>query len=283
MSSACSAPLELAKPRITLLVALTAAAGFVLASGPAADGPKLFWTVIGVALAAASTACLNQALEADFDALMERTKRRPLPSGRVGRGAAWALGLAWGVAGLGLLAWKVNATSFGLTAFTLVSYLLVYTPMKRVSPWSLWVGAVPGALPPVIGWTAGGGPLDGRAAALFLLQFFWQLPHFLALAWMYREDYARGGYRVWAVDDPAGAATARQMAATSCALVLASLTPYAAGLAGGGYLAGAAALGSLVVTSGLKSIWKPEDRNARPIFLASLVYLPSIYTLLLIR
>lgn len=282
MSSAYKAELELAKPRITLLVALTAAAGFALAPGET-DWPRLFWTVIGVALAAASTGCLNQVLESDFDALMERTKHRPLPSGRVGRRAAYALGLIWGAAGLGLLAWKVNAASFGLTAFTLVSYLLIYTPMKRYSPWSLWVGAVPGALPPVIGWAAGGGPLDGQAAALFLLQFFWQLPHFLALAWIYRKDYAQGGYRVWAVNDPAGVETAWQMAATSCALVVASLLPYAAGLAGGGYLIGAAALGGLVLLAGLKPLGKLSGANARQVFLASLVYLPSIYVLLLVQ
>ncbi len=275
--------LELSKPRITLLVALTAAAGFTLAAGHGVDWTKLFWTAIGVALAAASTGCLNQALEADFDALMDRTKRRPLPSGRVRRGVAFVLGLAWGAVGLGLLAWKVNAASFGLTAFTLVSYLLVYTPMKRFSPWSLWVGAVPGALPPVIGWVAGAGPLDGRAAALFLLQFFWQLPHFLALAWIYREDYAKGGYRVWAVNDPSGVETAWQMGATSCALVLASLVPYAVGLAGPGYLVGAMALGGMVLIAGLKSIWDLGGRNARQVFLASLVYLPSIYALLLVH
>lgn len=273
--------LELAKPRITLLVALTAAAGFALASGHGGDWARLCWTAIGVALASASTGCLNQALEADLDALMERTRRRPLPSGRVRLSVAFALGLAWGAAGLGLLAWKVNAASFGLTAFTLASYLLVYTPMKRLSPWSLWVGAVPGALPPVIGWVAAGGALDGRAAALFLLQFFWQLPHFLALAWLYRQDYARGGYRTWAVDDPSGVETAWQMGATSCALVLAGLVPYAAGLTTAGYLPGAAALGVLVLTAGLKPLRDFGGRNARQVFLASLVYLPSIYGLLI--
>lgn len=273
--------LELAKPRITALVALTAAAGFSLASGGVWYWARLAWTALGVALASASTGCLNQVLEADFDALMERTKDRPVPSGRVRRDAAYALGFLWGAAGLGLLAWKVNWAACGLTAFTLASYLLVYTPMKRFSPWSLWVGAVPGALPPVIGWVAGGGALDGRAAALFLLQFFWQLPHFLALSWLHREDYARGGFRVWSVDDPSGAETARQMAATSGALVLASLVPCATGLTGPAYLIGAAALGALCLAAGFKPLRDFRGRNARQVFLASLVYLPSIYALLI--
>lgn len=272
--------LELAKPRITVLVALTAAAGFWLASGGGAPA-RLAWTALGVALASASTGCLNQVLEERHDALMDRTKRRPLPSGRVRRPAAVALGLAWGAAGLGILAWKVNAGAFGLTAFTLGSYLLAYTPMKRVTPWSLWVGAVPGALPPVIGWVAGGGALDARAAALFALQFFWQLPHFLALSWLYREDYARGGYRVWAVDDPTGVETAWQIAATSSALAMAGLFPYFAGLAGPGSLAGAGCLGAAAVAAGFKPFRDHRGRNAREVFLGSLVYLPSIYGLLI--
>ena len=176
--------LALAKPRITVMVALCAAAGYALASRGTLDWTRLAWTVIGVALASASTGCLNQVLEADLDARMKRTARRPIPMGQVAPGLAHALGLLWGAAGLGLLAWKVNGISCGLTAFTLVSYLLVYTPMKRFSPLSTWVGAIPGALPPVIGWTAAGGALDSSAAVLFGIQFLWQMPHFLALAWL---------------------------------------------------------------------------------------------------
>ena len=200
--------LALAKPRITLLVALCAAAGFALASHGPLDWARLAWTTLGVALASASTGCLNQVFEAEFDGLMRRTRNRPVPAGRVTPAAAYTLGLAWGAMGLGVLAWKVNALSCGLTAFTLVSYLLVYTPMKRFSSFSTWVGAIPGALPPVIGWTAAGGALDAGAAALFGIQFLWQMPHFLALAWMYREDYALGGYKVYPVTDPSGVSTA---------------------------------------------------------------------------
>ena len=224
--------LELAKPRITMLVALCAAAGYMLACRGPIDRTRLLWAVIGVALASASKGGLNQVLEADLDARMKRTSRRPIPTGRVTPAAAHALGLAWGAAGLGILAWKVNALACGLTAFTLVSYLLVYTPMKRFSPLSTWVGAIPGALPPVIGWTAAGGALDASAAALFGIQFLWQMPHFLALAWLYRDDYAAGGYRVSSVADPSGAGLAWQMAAAAALLLAVSILPFGLGLAG---------------------------------------------------
>lgn len=272
--------LALAKPRITLLVALCAAAGFALASRGAFDWARLAWTALGVALASASTGCLNQVLEADYDARMERTKRRPVPAGRVRPAVARVLGIVWGVAGLGVLYWKVNAASCGLTAFTLASYLLVYTPMKRWSPLSTWIGAIPGALPPVIGWAAAGGALDAGAAALFAIQFLWQMPHFLALAWLYREDYARGGYRVYPVVDPSGASTAWQMAATSGLLLAASAAPYALGLAGPVYLAGASICGAAFFLASLSAALRLETANARRVFLASLAYLPLVLALL---
>jgi len=272
--------LALAKPRITALVALCAAAGFALASRGTPDWARLAWTALGVALASASTGCLNQVLESEFDARMERTKGRPLPAGRVRPAAAHALGLLWGAAGLGVLAWKVNALACGLTAFTLVSYLLVYTPMKRFTPLSTWVGAVPGALPPVIGWAAAGGAMDARAAALFGIQFLWQMPHFLALAWLYRADYARAGYRVYPVTDPGGDSTAWQMAATSGLLVLVSAVPFGLGMAGTAYLAGALACGALFFLLSLDAARALGARSARRVFLASLAYLPLVLGLL---
>lgn len=270
------AHLALAKPRITLLVALCAAAGYALASRGALDWTRLLWTVTGVALASASTGCLNQVLEADLDARMKRTSRRPIPMGHVAPGAAHALGLLWGAAGLGLLAWKVNGVSCALTAFTLASYLLVYTPMKRFSPLSTWVGAIPGALPPVIGWTAAGGALGAPAAALFAIQFLWQMPHFLALAWLYREDYALGGYRVCSVTDPSGAETAWQMAATAALLLAASILPFGLGLAGGAYLFTALSLGGLFLVLSLAAARELTQASARRVFLASLAYLPLV-------
>lgn len=274
--------LALAKPRITLLVALCAAAGYALASHGPLDRTRLLWTVLGVALASASTGCLNQALEAEFDARMERTKTRPLPSGAVSLRTAWALGLLWGAAGLGLLALKVNASACALTAFTLASYLVVYTPMKRTSPLSTWVGGVPGALPPVIGWAAAGGALDAGAAALFALQFLWQVPHFLALAWLYRDDYARGGYRVYPVVDPSGASTAWQMAATSGLLLAVSAIPFGLGLAGWAYLCGSLACGALFFVLSLRAARELSRDAARRVFLASLAYLPLVLALLVL-
>lgn len=271
-----NAHLELAKPRITALVALCAAAGYALASRGPLDWSRLAWTMAGVALASASTGCLNQVLEAGLDARMTRTRRRPIPTGRVTPAAAHALGLLWGAAGLALLAWKVNAAACGLTAFTLVSYLLVYTPMKRFSPLSTWVGAIPGALPPVIGWTAAGGALDGSAAALFAVQFLWQMPHFLALAWLYREDYARGGYRVVSVVDPSGVRLSRQLASTAALLLAASVAPYALGLAGRGYLAVALALGGAFLALSVSAARALDAASARRVFLASLAYLPLV-------
>ena len=271
--------LALAKPRITLMVALCAAAGYALTPG-AHDRARLVWTILGVALAAASTGCLNQVMEAELDGRMNRTRNRPVPAGRVTAGAAHALGLLWGAAGLGLLAWKVNATACGLTAFTLASYLLVYTPMKRFSPASTWVGAIPGAMPPVIGWVAAGAPLDARAGALFAVQFLWQMPHFFALAWMHREDYARGGYRVLAVVEPDGASTGRQMALTAGLLLAASIAPYALGMAGTPYLIGALALGSVFLAASIRAARRLTASSARGVFLASLAYLPLVLGLL---
>jgi protoheme IX farnesyltransferase len=271
--------LELSKPRITLLVAACAAAGFLLAPG-ARDLPRLLWTLAGVALASASTGCLNQVLEAEHDAAMTRTAGRPVPSGRVGAARAHAAGLLWGAAGLLLLAWKSTPPACALTAFTLASYLLVYTPMKRYSPWSTWVGAVPGALPPVIGWAAAGGALDGRAAALFAVQFFWQLPHFLALAWLHRDDYARGGFRVLPVVEPDGRSTARQLLASTALLCAASAAPYALGLGGLVYLTGAAALGLPFLLLAAQGARRLDERSARRLFLASLAYLPVVLALL---
>lgn len=270
------AHLELAKPRITMLVALCAAAGFALASRGPLDRARLLWTVLGVALASASTGCLNQVLEADLDARMRRTARRPIPTGRVTPAAAHALGLLWGAAGLVLLYWKVDGTACALTAFTLASYLLVYTPMKRFSPLSTWVGAVPGALPPVIGWTAAGGALDASAAALFGIQFLWQMPHFLALAWLYREDYALGGYRVCSVTDPSGAELSWQMAATAALLLGVSVVPFGLGLAGGAYLFTALSLGGLFLVLSLAAARDLTRASARRVFLASLAYLPLV-------
>lgn len=272
--------LALAKPRITVMVAACAAAGFALASSGPLDWARLGWLLLGVSLASAATGCLNQVFEADLDARMKRTAARPVPSGRVSPGAAHAWGLLWGAAGLAVLAAKSGPTACALTAFTLASYLLVYTPMKRFSPLSTWVGAVPGALPPVIGWTAAGGALDAGAAALFSIQFLWQLPHFLALGWLYREDYAAGGFRISPVVDPSGDSTAWQLAVSAELLLAASVLPYALGMAGAVYLSGALLAGGVFLFQSLTAARGLTAASSRRVFLTSLAYLPLVLLLL---
>ncbi|MDX6771207.1 MAG: heme o synthase [Elusimicrobiota bacterium] len=274
------AVIALAKPRITVMVALCAAAGFTLASPGPLDWAAMGWMTLGVSLASAATGCLNQVFEADLDGRMKRTAKRPVPAGLVSPAAAHAWGLLWGVSGLALLAWKSGATACALTAFTLASYLLVYTPMKRFSPLSTWVGAVPGALPPVIGWTAAGGALDAGAGALFAIQFLWQLPHFLALGWLYREDYAAGGFRISPVTDSSGASTAWQMAVSAELLLAASLLPWFLGMAGPVYLFGAALCGGAFLYWSLVAARELTAASARRVFLASLAYLPLVLVLL---
>lgn len=274
------AAVALAKPRITVMVAACAAAGYALASDAPLDRPRLAWTLLGVSLASAATGCLNQVFEAELDGRMKRTARRPVPAGLVSPGAAHALGLLWGAAGLLILAWRSGALACGLTAFTLASYLLVYTPMKRFTPLSTWVGAVPGAMPPVIGWAAAGGALDAGAGVLFAIQFLWQLPHFLALGWLYRDDYAAGGFRISPVADPSGASTAWQMAVSAELLLAVSLLPYRLGMAGALYLAGALICGGAFLACSLAAARELTSSSARRVFLASLAYLPLILALL---
>lgn len=273
--------LALTKPRITLLVAVTTLAGYLLAAPGRADARVLAWTLIGTALASAATGCLNQVMEASEDARMGRTRRRPVPSGRVGRRNGLLFGLGLGAAGCGLLAWKVNVPACALAAFTLASYLLVYTPLKKHTPLSTWIGAVPGALPPLIGWAGARGGLDPGAWTLFGIQFFWQLPHFLALSWMYREEYADAGFRLSSVVDPSGASTARQILAASALLLPVSLLPAAAGLVGTAGLLPMGLCGLAFLCLAVRASWSLSDSNARQVFLASLAYLPLALLILI--
>lgn len=270
-----SAYLELTKPRITLLAALCAAAGFALASEGPVDPGRLAWTVLGTALAAAATGCLNQWLEADIDRLMRRTMCRPLPSGRVAPGRALAFGLACGAGSL-VLVWKTNLLAWLLAAATLLGYLAVYTPLKRRTSWSTWIGAVPGAMPPLIGWAAAAGRLEPAAWTLFAVQYLWQIPHFLALAWLHREDYARAGLCVASVADPTGRALRRQIAASLALLLPLSLLPGLLGMAGQAYAVLAAALGAGYAAAGLRAVLDLTQPNVRQVFAASLVYLPAV-------
>ena len=214
---------ELAKPRVVLMVLITAFVGFYVGSADVPDYSRLLKMLFGTSLAAGGTLALNQFIERRSDALMTRTRHRPIPDGRVTAIEAFWFGLAVTIAGLTYLAIAVNAISAGITALITVTYLLFYTPMKRKSPLCLIVGAVPGALPPVIGWVAARGTLDVDAWVLFAILFLWQVPHTLAIAWLYREDYAKAGIQFLPVIEPKGSSTNRQIVSHCAALLVVSL------------------------------------------------------------
>jgi protoheme IX farnesyltransferase len=287
-SSAASAPraaaadwLELTKPRITTMVVFTALVGFAVA------GPGPLWTdllaaaLVGTGLVAAGASVLNQVLERDTDALMLRTRTRPVPSGRILPGEARRFGVLLTAAGLGLLLWRCGPLAAAVALATWASYLFLYTPLKRRTPLATLVGAVPGALPPVIGWAAADASLDPGAFLLFAILFLWQVPHFLAIAWLYRDDYARAGFPMLPVIDREGSFTARQAVLHCLALLLVSLAPFAAGLAGPAYLAGAFLLGVALALFALRLARGRDLVSARGLFLASLLYLPALSSLLL--
>jgi protoheme IX farnesyltransferase len=273
---------DLFKARLTGLVLVTNAVGFYLADpGPLRLG-LLLSALGGTALLAAGAAALNQWLERDYDARMQRTQDRPLPSGRLQPETALGVGCGLVAGGLVSLAWLVNAPTALVGALTLLSYLLVYTPLKRVTTWNTLVGAVPGALPPVMGWTAARGGWELEAATLFAILALWQLPHFLAIAWIYREDYARGGFAMLPVFDVTGAKTSRQALGHALVLLPVSLAPYGFGLVGGFYLAGALVLGALFAWQAWRFYGEVTPGRARRLFLCSIVYLPLLLGLMVL-
>jgi len=273
---------ELTKPRIAVMVLFTVAVGALLA-GPV-DAALLVHVVVGVGLVAAAASVLNQLLERHTDALMRRTENRPLPAGRLQPAEVLVFGITLAAVGLGYLAATMtHPLAVLVTAFTLVSYVLIYTPLKRHTTLNTLIGAVPGALPPVIGWVAVTGTLDRAALTLFLVLFLWQVPHFLAIAWMYREDYGRAGLQMLPVVDADGTMTARQMVSYCLALVPASLLPALSQQAGWLYAAGALLLGA-GFTWACVGFWRaPSRAAARTALLASLVYLPALLGLLLLE
>ena len=276
----------LVKPRIAVMVLFTVVIGAVLGSA-AQDVPldvvRLVHTLIAVLLTASSANTLNQYLERDTDSRMHRTENRPLPTGRMTGAQVLSLGLALGAAGL---AWQTlfagELLAVGLNAFTLVTYVVIYTPLKRRTTLNTIIGAVPGAMPPLIGWTSATGRVGSEGLALFAILFLWQLPHFLAIAWMYRDDYARAGLRMVPVGDVSGRRTAGRMIGYAIALVVVSLWPVLIGRAGAVYLAGALAAGLVFVASACSFGLDPTRLRARRVMSASLVYLPVVYGLLLI-
>lgn len=267
---------ELAKPRVVLMVLITTFVGFYLGSEQVPDYLILVQTLIGTALAAGGTLALNQYMERDSDAVMQRTQRRPLPDGRLQpREAVW-FGTAVTILGLGYLALAVNLLSASVTAFITMSYLLFYTPLKQRSSLCMLVGAVPGALPPVIGWVATRGSLDVGAWVLFAIMFLWQVPHTLAIARLYREDYAKAGIMFLPVIEPEGSSSNRQIISHSTALLAVSLLPTLLGIAGGIYFAAAFVLGIGFIAIGIALALNSTLANARRLLFASLVYLPVL-------
>ena len=290
MTAHAAAPSDLfalTKPRIVLLVAITAAAGYTLglrtlapgqypASSPAATWWVLLHALFGTSLVAGGTSALNMVVERDVDALMRRTARRPLPAGRITVRTAWAF--AWAISVLGVLELVlfVNDITAVLAALTLAVYVFLYTPLKRRTSLATLVGAIPGALPIVGGWTASGAPLDARAAALFAILFLWQLPHVLALSWLHRDDYARAGLHMVSVDDEEGSATFRQATLDAAALLPISLAPVLLSMAGWPYFVLALLLSGSLIGLALAGVRAPSPLRARRLFLATLAYLPLL-------
>lgn len=273
--------IELTKPRLSALSLLSSAVGFYLAWQGPMNWSLFLFTIIGTSFIAAGTLTLNQWIERGQDALMERTASRPLPSGRLMPLEAFIFGVI--LAGIGLLIlWaKVNGTSSLIGFVTLSTYLLLYTPMKRMTTLNTIVGAVPGALPPLIGWTAAGGALTFEAFILFAIIFLWQMPHFYAIAWMYRDDYKKAGFKMLSAVDPGGKLISVHIFFYTMLLIPVSLLPTFYGLTGKVYLAGASFLG-LILFILSASVFKGLEQTARPIFRTSILYLTILFILMVV-
>jgi protoheme IX farnesyltransferase len=264
-----------------MLVVATSAGGYYLGATGIPELWPLAQAVVGTTLVAGGAAVLNQVYERDTDALMRRTRVRPLPDGRVSSTDARLFGWLLTAAGLTLLL-LMNVLSAVIALTTLVTYVALYTPMKRRSPHATLVGAIPGALPPLIGWAAATGATSLAGWALFAIVFLWQIPHFMAIAWMYREDYARAGFPMLPVVEPDGRRAGRQALAYTLALVPASLTPTWTGIAGWPYLLTAAALGLGLMALAARFSSDRSDRTARMLFYGSITYLPLLWAAMIL-
>ncbi|MGH7856290.1 MAG: heme o synthase, partial [Candidatus Binatia bacterium] len=268
--------LELTKPRVVLMVLITTLVGFYLGALGPPDVRLLAHTLLSTALAAGGTLALNQYLERDLDAKMIRTRTRPLPDGRIRPDDALLFGVALAASGLVYQTLAVSALAASTTALTTASYLFLYTPMKRHTSLCSLVGAVPGALPPVTGWVAARGGLGIEAWVLFSILFLWQLPHSLAIARIYRDDYARAGIRLLPVIDPDSATTERQIVLNSLALFTVALLPTLVGVAGGLYFVVALGLGIALLVASVRLSRSRSLADARRLLYATLVYLPVL-------
>lgn len=274
--SGVRALLELFKLRMTAHILITTVVGFYLASPPEFNWVLLGWTLLGTGLLAMAAFSFNQAIEKRYDAVMERTQKRPLPSERLGLATAWTAGALITVTGTALLWWQANPLTAFLGALTVVLYAAVYTPLKRLTTFNTLVGSIPGAIPPLMGWTAAQNHPGTGGWLLFLLLFFWQLPHFLALAWMYKDDYRRGGYRMLSLVDESGATCFRQILIQSLLLLPVSVFPFLYGIAGPWYLLVALASGIFLVILALRLQRTGLRSHAVHVFLWSIAYLPIV-------
>jgi protoheme IX farnesyltransferase len=274
---------DLIKARLTTLVLLTTYVGFYMGGRGPMDFALMFHALAGTALVAAGASALNQLLEREYDAKMRRTQNRPLPAGELEPTTVMIFGGVCATAGLIYLALAVNLITSVIGAVTLVSYLFIYTPLKRVTWLNTAIGAVPGALPPVMGWTAARGELSGEGWVLFAILAFWQMPHFFSIAWIYRDEYAKAGFKMLPVVDPNGCRTGQQAVSHALVLLFVSLCPFVFRITGAFYLAGALVLGAGYLWCAIQfsrqlRFARPELTlvRARQLFLASIIYLPLL-------
>jgi len=274
--------LDLFKARLTFLVLLTTLVGFYVGSRGPLDYLLLLHTILGTALVASGASALNQLWEQTYDARMRRTQDRPLPSGRLLPQTVLLVGCSSSVAGLVYLALAVNPLTSLLGAVTLIAYLFVYTPLKRVTWLNTAVGAIPGGLPPLMGWTATRGQLNAEGWVLFGILALWQIPHFMAIAWMYRDEYAKAGFKMLPVLDPLGHRTGRQAVIHAWGLLALSVFPFLLKLAGPLYLTGALVLGVAFLGCAIQFSRQLTLSRARQLFFASIVYLPLLLGLMVL-
>jgi heme o synthase len=271
----------LAKPRLNVLVVASTLVGYAMADGEPLGLLRIGGLLLGTGLVAGGASAFNQVVERDLDALMKRTRTRPLPDQRLQPIEGLLFGTAITLAGLLMLVMAANLLAAGVALATLLSYVAVYTPLKRRSSFGTVIGAIPGALPPIIGWAAASGTLPPQAWTLFGIMFLWQLPHFLAIAWMYRDDYARAGFPMLPVLEPDGRSTARQSVLYAAALVPLSLAPTLMRMAGEAYFAGAMVLGLAFLWLTLQFARTRSVRDARRVFFGSIIYLPLLWILMI--
>jgi protoheme IX farnesyltransferase len=273
--------LALTKPRLNSLVVVTAGAGYYLGAAAESELAMALHVLVGSALVAGGAAAFNQVAERDIDEVMQRTRMRPMAAGRISPTEGRLFAVALSVAGLAELALRVNALAAAVALATLISYAGIYTPLKRRTPWATLIGAVPGALPPVIGWAAARGALTPEAWVLFGVVFVWQIPHFHALSWLYREDFGRAGLPLVATRDPDGRRTAWQALLFAAALVPLSLAPTWLGMTGSRHAVVAGVLGLLFLALAVRFLAQRSESRARVLFLGSLAYLPLFWVSLL--